>query len=603
MAAIRRLAGLCLGLLLAAPAAAQQVVNGLLLPDGLVVTGEVFRRNGTSIPSLTTGADANLYINSVPPTQSFVNGAPAFAVLTSVPTQYVRVYTQGVTNAVGGFIAPSNAIRGLSPAQIRDVLALPYMPDSITIVQVPAGTCVIYGTAAPITGSFPANPPAIPAPGPWGNGGAYQGVLVGITSDPNCANPGFVPQGNFTNRQGLGSAALAYGPRAGGGNTGAVAFALDRGAFPAQFSDMDRLYDSLDLLNFGAPDQLRAALKQLDGEAYADFALVQMTGARKLMGLLHRQLSAARGVTTTGPQFASLAPPGNIASDASTPAGTFRTEQGGLWVTPFGALGSVTGDANTHDVSYSLYGFAAGAERRLSSEWLVGASLGYAHSSFTTAFPGASGGNDAVSVMAYGSYAPGNWYADGTLGYAYNASSLSRSIAIPGFARTAQGNPVAHQILGSLEAGGAVASFGRIGVMPFARVEVVSTFQGSFSESGAGAIGLNVNAQTTTGVRSILGVELAGIVALTEQQPLRLALRLGWAHDYADLTGAVTANVLGKPDTNFTVVGPTPDRDSALIGVGLELPMKTGRAFVAYEGELSQRASVHAGTVGLRIAF
>ena len=127
--------------------------------------------------------------------------------------------------------------------------------------------------------------------------------------------------------------------------------------------------------------------------------------------------------------------------------------------------------------------------------------------------------------------------------------------------------------------------------------------QGSFSESGAGAIGLNVNAQTTTGVRSILGIELAGTVPLTEDQPLRLALRLGWAHDYADLTGSVTANFLGKPDTNFTVVGPTPDRDSALVGLGLELPMKIGRAFVAYEGELSQRASVHAGTAGLRIAF
>jgi hypothetical protein len=86
----------------------------------------------------------------------------AFAVLTAVPTQYVRVFTQGTTNAVGGFIAPSSAIRGLSATQVRDVLALPFLPDSTTVVQVPAGTCIIFGTAAPITGSFPANPPAIP---------------------------------------------------------------------------------------------------------------------------------------------------------------------------------------------------------------------------------------------------------------------------------------------------------------------------------------------------------------------------------------------------------------------------------------------------------
>jgi uncharacterized protein with beta-barrel porin domain len=104
-------------------------------------------------------------------------------------------------------------------------------------------------------------------------------------------------------------------------------------------------------------------------------------------------------------------------------------------------------------------------------------------------------------------------------------------------------------------------------------------------------------------VRSILGVELSGRLPLSEHLPLRLALRLGWAHDYADLSGTMTANFLGKPDTSFTVLGPTPDRNAALIGLGLELPTRAGRAFASYQGELAQRASVHAGTVGLRIAF
>ena len=607
MGAPRRLAGLGLALLLAVTesAVAQQVVGGLLLPDGLVVTGQVFRRDGTSIASLTSGADANLYLNSVPPTQSFVNGAPAFAVLTSVPTQYVRVFTQGITNAAGGFVAPSAAIRGLSAAQIRDVLALPFLPDSVTIVQVPAGTCMIFGTAAPITGSFPANPPTIPTPGPWGNGGASQSLLVGVTADPHCANPAFVPQANFTNRQALGGAALAYGPRAGWGNPRSVASALDRGAFPAQFSDMGRLYDSLDLLNIGPPDQLRSALKQLDGESYADFAFVQMTSARKLLDTLHRQLQAARVTTAAnvGGQVASLPTPANIASDAQAPSGALRTEQGGAWFAPFGALGALSGTTDTHDISYSLYGFAAGADWRLSSDWLLGGSLAYSHSNFTAAFPSASGGNDAFTVAAYASFSPGPWYADGTLGYSYNSASLSRSIVIPGFLRTAQGNPTAHQLLGSLEGGAAAASIGGVTLSPFGRVDVITTMQGAFSESGASAIGLNVAAQTTTGVRSILGLALSGTVRLSERQPLALTLRLGWAHDYADLSGAMTATFLGKPDAGFTVFGPTPDRDSALIGFALELPMKSGRAFASYDGELARNSSVHAGTVGVKIAF
>jgi len=79
---------------------------------------------------------------------------------TSSPTQYVRAYTAGVTNPVGGFVAGSDTVRGLAAAQVRDVLALPFLPDSLTIVQVPAGTCMIVGQAAPILCSFAANPPS-----------------------------------------------------------------------------------------------------------------------------------------------------------------------------------------------------------------------------------------------------------------------------------------------------------------------------------------------------------------------------------------------------------------------------------------------------------
>src|SRR6267378_5644060 len=135
----------------------QQVVGGMVLPNGEVVNGPVFRRNGTSVAAITTGADANAYILSVPPTLSFVDSAPAAVVRTSVASLYVRAYTAGVTNPVGGFIAPSNAIRGLTTQQVRDVLALPFLPDSLTFVQVPAGTCVLYGQAAPILGNFPAS--------------------------------------------------------------------------------------------------------------------------------------------------------------------------------------------------------------------------------------------------------------------------------------------------------------------------------------------------------------------------------------------------------------------------------------------------------------
>src|SRR5579872_4314394 len=128
---------------LADVALAQTASSGLPLAPGDIINGPVFRRNGTSVPSISSGADANTYLNLGPPTESFTPSAPAVVIRTSVPTQYVRVFTAGVTNPVGGFIAASNTVRGLNASQIRDVLALPNLPDSLTIVQIPASTCMI----------------------------------------------------------------------------------------------------------------------------------------------------------------------------------------------------------------------------------------------------------------------------------------------------------------------------------------------------------------------------------------------------------------------------------------------------------------------------
>lgn len=612
---MRKLLAILCGLVLFGEAAmAQQVVGGMIVPDGQVVSGPVFRRNGTTVPSITTGADANTYIFSTPPTASFLPNSPATVVLTSVPTLYARVYTQGITNPVGGFIAPSNTIRGLDVHQIRDVLALPFLPDSLTLVQVPAGTCILFGTAAPITGNFPANPPAIPTPGPWGNGGKLQGTLIGLSSSPNCENPAFLPAANYMNRQSINGTALAYRPNAGTGNTYAVAAALDVGAFPAQFSDMDTVYNSLDLLNYGSPDALRAALKQLDGESYADFGYLRMMAGRAFLDVMHQQMRVARSrrpsVSSTAEGALSLAEPSPAQTEigdlkkslATAGGGSRRTEAGGVWFAPYGAVGAVYGDAATHSVSYGLHGFAAGGDIAVLDDFRIGGALSYSSTALSTSIP-ASGTNEAFSLAAYASYAPRPWYVDAAAGYAYNWGSLTRTIAFPGISRTAQGNPTASQFIGSAETGIAFNVSPRLALTPFARVEVTAASQNPFTETGAGAISLNAAAQNTTGVRSIIGMELSGSMALSSTQSLSMALRLGWAHDYADLSGALNANFVGKPDTSFVVYGPTPDRNAATIGAGLTLPLPLGQAFLNYDGNLAQGYTYHAATLGLRIVF
>jgi hypothetical protein len=184
-----RLVGVALVMLaaFARPVTAQHS-TGLPLPSGQLISGQIFRSDGSFVPSITVGADANTFLNIGLPTEPFAPTAPAVVIKTAVPTQCVRAFTAGVTNQAGGFIAGSNTLRGLTAAQIRDVLALPFLPDSLTIAQVPAGIWMIVGEAAPILGNFPANPPGIPTPGPSGHGGITQERLPGASTSPGCGS-------------------------------------------------------------------------------------------------------------------------------------------------------------------------------------------------------------------------------------------------------------------------------------------------------------------------------------------------------------------------------------------------------------------------------
>src|SRR5258708_19047078 len=101
-------------------------------------------------------------------------------------------------------------------------------------------------------------------------------------------------------------------------------------------------------------------------------------------------------------------------------------------------------------MSSNLGGFAAGGDRRISDDFVIGGALSYASTAVSTSIP-ASGTSEAFSLAAYASYSPGPWYVDGALGYAHYWGNLSRAIAFPGILRTAQGNPTANQFLGSAE--------------------------------------------------------------------------------------------------------------------------------------------------------
>lgn len=553
-------------------------VAELLLPPGSVVAGPVFRRDGSAVAGIATGADANAYLFSVPPTASFRDASGAAVVHTGRDIQLVRFYTAGVTSPLGSFVVRPDVVRGLSPEQVRDVLALPYLPDSLTIVRVPAGTCVLSGTAGPITGSFPADPPAIPTPGPWGRGGGEQSYLIGRTASADCAGAAFLPGSAYVNRQPIGDRALAYAPAAGGGNAGAVAGMLDALPAPVPYGDLAGVYDSLDLLNIGDPAPLRSALGQISGEGYAGFATVELKGVELFSDRLLDRLAEARGA-------------GDPAAGSPLRA----------WLSGFGGRGEASGGGG-HDVAYGVAGTAFGVDYRVGRRLVVGAGLGYARAGFDLDGLSDSGSVDTYAVAVYAGYARGPWHLDGALGYAAHAGELARSIVFPGVQRLATGDADAGTAFAAIEAGHGIALHRSLEVTPFLRLRAATVFQDGVSETGAGALNLAVQEQELSSVRGILGGRLDWLAPLPEERRLRLTLRAGWAHEYADGTRDVTAGLAGQPGGGFTVEGAEPARDSAVLGLGARLSVGPGVSLAAgYDAELAAGDSTHAVSLGLAV--
>jgi outer membrane autotransporter protein len=391
----------------------------------------------------------------------------------------------------------------------------------ITIVTVPAGSCVLVAQGAPAFG---------------GRGGTPQEWAAGTPSGPNCAGLQFLPAADYINQQPIGAYALLYAPRAGGGNAGSVASALDRGPYAAPYTGMDEVYKSLDLLNFGDPAPLRAALVQLDGEIYADYSSIAIGGGQLFLGAVRNQMRAVN--PTSGP-----------------------VQQ---WLTALGGSTFLSGNGDSHSVSAGMGGLAGGVERHFDPTLLAGVAVGFAAGGFGTSGISGSGTISTLAVTPYVRYSPGPWYVEAAVGYGYSMGDVNRDMFFinrdlysSGATLRTNGTPTGNAFLSQVETGYRIDVDTRTSITPFAAMQGIVFGQNSFVESGGDAVDLHVLSHTTDLALSILGTEICYTLPTGQvATPLRFNGRLGWAHDFASMQRSSTAFLDGTPSAaSFTVLG------------------------------------------------
>ncbi len=236
------------------------------------------------------------------------------------------------------------------------------------------------------------------------------------------------------------------------------------------------------------------------------------------------------------------------------------------------SFGSFDSTAQVTGYRFTILGFNAGADYRLLDDLVIGLGTGYYHTSASYQGPGGSASSSSIPFYAYGAYTPGSFYAMGYVGYTLNLYSLDRNLAFGGSNRTAASSANGNQLNVSLETGYDFRA-AQFTVTPAVSLSYSQAWVDGFTENGAGALNLNVNAQSADSVQTGLGLRLSrpfrtGRILVLPQ------IYAFYQHEFANNSRSLDAR-LAQAGNTFSFQTDSPSRNFAVLGAGLALGLRS----------------------------
>jgi uncharacterized protein with beta-barrel porin domain len=387
--------------------------------------------------------------------------------------------------------------------------------------------------------------------------------------------------------------AEAYLQSAATTNTRNVAAVLDRtidasgGTPPAALNPLLALHGS----------SLANSLNTLSGEAATGPQSTAFSTASTFLEIMLDPMAGARGATAAAPGSSLI----EMADTGMTPAA--RVSAGwSVWTKAFGQAGRAASDAGTGaaGTATSVFGVAAGADRRISPDTLVGFALAGGGTAFGLGGRG-SGTGEYMQLGFYGSTRLGEGYLSAAIAYGWNRFDVTRRVGL-GPIETYNSAPVAHTFGSRVEAGRRFGSRA-FAVTPYAAVEAIGYASGGYRESwtapATGAFALAYGARTTGTVRTELGLRVDGMRAVAPTADLLTFGRIAYAFQ-ANTARAADASFRQLANSGFAVFGARASTHTMLATLGTEVRFAAGtRATASLDGELGDRHRSIRANVGL----
>jgi outer membrane autotransporter protein len=387
-------------------------------------------------------------------------------------------------------------------------------------------------------------------------------------------------------------------------NTLAVARALDSAVGDPRVAGLIGFLDSQPL-NELCPDFELIAPEELPAifNLGVSLANVQSVNLQRRMediragssGFSARGFSIDRRVPDSSPGLAGpTGPEGKSGPSVMQPTPQNRW---GVFVTGLGEFTSVDDTSIAPGYNFSTGGLTFGADYRVSPNFAIGLTGGYAHTNANLVNNG-SLDVDGGTVGAYATGFGGGFYVDAAAFGVFNGYDSSRT----GLLGTASGNTDGRDF-NALITAGYDWKRGGLTIGPLVSYQYTYVEFDSFTEHGSLAP-LTYNDQNTDSSRTALGAKASydwhvGHVVVKPE------LRAAWQHEFGDRDYSIVSRFASGAGNSFTVNGPSIGRDSLLIGAGAAVLLNDRVSVYAYyDGELARtNYSSNNVSAGMRVTF
>jgi uncharacterized protein with beta-barrel porin domain len=267
-----------------------------------------------------------------------------------------------------------------------------------------------------------------------------------------------------------------------------------------------------------------------------------------------------------------------------------------VWGAAYGGGSTTDGNAalGSNSSTARAFGFAAGADYRISPATLVGFALAGGGTSFAVKGFG-SGRSDLFQAGAFVRHNVGAAYISAAAAYGWQDVTTDRTVTVAGLDRLhAEFN--ANAFSGRVETGYRFVT-PWMGITPYAAGQFTTYSLPAYAEQalvGTNAFALNYAAKDVTASRTELGLRADRSFAM-QNAILTLRGRAAWAHDFnTDRNIAAVFQTL--PGASFVVNGAAQAHDAALTTASVEAKWLNGwSAAATFEGEFSSVTRSYAG--------